>query len=400
MWAIRAHDRGSVILSLNSRHMDVDDLVKLALAQEADHAVILLDPDGRVVAWFAGAVAVLGYTEREMIGQSLERLFTPEDIARGEVEHELRSARKYGKGEDDRWQVRKDGLRIWANGIVTGLRHRGDLVGFVKILRDRTDVRGQLDSLENRLEAAAKAEEHRHLLLGTIAHELRNPLAPLANAGKLIAAAVPDNSTVSYSTKVIERQVGYISQLLTDMLELTRANVGKIQPHFERVDLGAVIQKALETCGSALHDKQQTAETLLPGAITLEADPIRLQQVLVNLVNNSSKYSPPGAKVWIKATVEGEQVVVRVEDNGKGIPSELLPRIFDLLTQAGTSDEMAHGLGLGLALVKSLVEMHGGTVQARSEGEGKGAEMIVRLPVTQTTKEAVRRRVAAGIRSD
>ena len=272
--------------------MDADDLVKLALAQETDHAVILLDPDGRVLAWLAGAVAVLGYTEGEMIGQSLDRLFTPEDIARGEVAHELRTARKYDKAEDDRWQVRKDGLRIWANGILTGLRERGELVGFVKILRDRTDVRGQLDSLENRLEAAAKAEEHRHVMLGTIAHELRNPLAPLANAGKLIAAAVPDNATVSYSTKVIERQVTYISQLLTDMLELTRANVGKIQPHFEWVDLGAVIQKALETCGAALHDKQQTAETLLPGAITLEADPIRLQQVLVNLVNNSSKYSP------------------------------------------------------------------------------------------------------------
>jgi PAS domain S-box-containing protein len=366
--------------------MDVDNLLKCALAQEKEHAVILLDPDGRVVAWFAGAVDVLGYTEPEMIGQSLARLFTPEDIERGEVTHELRSARRYGKAEDDRWQVRKDGLRIWANGILTSLRDRGQLVGFVKILRDRTDVRGQLDSLQNRLEAAAQAQEHRHMLLGTIAHELRNPLAPLANAGKLIAAAVPDNPTVRYSTKLIERQVGYISQLLTDMLELTRANVGKIQPHFECVDLGAVIQKALETCGTALRDKEQTAEALLPGAITLEADPIRLQQVLVNLVNNSSKYSPPGAKVWIKATVEGEEAVVRVEDNGKGIPSELLPRIFDLLTQAGTPDEMAHGLGLGLALVKSLVEMHGGTVQARSEGEGKGAEIIVRLPVTQARK--------------
>jgi len=321
--------------------MDVRALLKLALTQQSDHALILLDPAGRVVAWSGGARNVLGYTESEMLGQSLEPLFTPEDIARGEVAHELRSARTYGKAEDDRWQVRKDGLRIWANGILTALREGGELVGFVKILRDRTDLRGQLDTLQNRLQAAAKAEEHRHLLLGTVAHELRNPLGPLANAATLIAAAVPDNPAVIRSTKLIERQVGYISQLLNDMLDLTRVHAGKVQPHFERINLGTVIQNALETCGAALRDKQQSAEVLLPGDITLEADPTRLQQVLVNLVSNSSKFSSAGTKIWVKVTVEGEEVVVRVEDKGKGIPSELLPCIFDLLTSRYSRRERA-----------------------------------------------------------
>jgi two-component system CheB/CheR fusion protein len=149
--------------------------------------------------------------------------------------------------------------------------------------------------------------------------------------------------------------------------------------------LRQIIQEAIETLSTQLQDKTQKVDVLMPLAITLEADALRLQQVLVNIVGNASKFSPKGATIWVKATVEGAEAVVRVEDQGQGIPSELLPSIFDLFTQASVPrrDEAAAGLGLGLTLVKSFVDLHHGTVQARSEGAGKGAEFVFRLPLKQ-----------------
>jgi PAS domain S-box-containing protein len=367
--------------------MTSEELLGLALSQELEHALILLDANARVVGWYAGATNVLGYSADEMLGQPLDRIFTPEDLARGELALELKSAAAYGKSEDDRWHVRKDGIRIWVSGIVTALRDAaGELVGFTKIMRDRTDLRGHVSTLENRLALAAAGDEQRHTVLGTLAHELRNPLGPLVNAAHLIQLAVSDKPEVTYSVKVIQRQVQFIDQLVKDLLELTRVNVGKVQPHFRRTTLRSITDNAIETCSAALGEKKQTARVFMPDEVPLNADPVRLQQVLVNLISNSSKFSPPGATIWIKATVDGNHVVIRVEDRGQGIPTELLPRIFDLFTQAGSEENVgtSHGLGLGLALVKSFVEMHHGTVQARSEGAGKGAEIIVRLPLTQS----------------
>jgi len=363
------------------------ELLELAREQEQEHALILLDVNGVVVSWFPGAVRTLGYSAQEMTGSTLERIFTPEDLERGDLDWELRAARAYGKGEDDRWQVRKDGVRIWVSGTMTGLRDEtGAIVGFVKILRDRTDLRAHIETLQSRVQYSADTENQKHLALGTLAHELRNPLGPLTNAARVIRAVAADRPEIASCVQIIERQLRFIEKFVQDLLEATRVGVGKVKLHCEELDVRTVIDNAVETCSAVLTERGQTVDILIPGtSLRVEADAVRLQQVIVNLITNSSKFSPVGSRIWIKVTVDADELVLRVEDKGRGIPPELLPRIFNLFTQAGSDgDRPGQGLGLGLGLVKAIVEMHGGTVQARSEGDGKGAEIIVRLPLRQS----------------
>ena len=371
----------------SSQDYGEEALFALVREQETEHALIVLDPQRRVVAWRGAATKLFGYSAEEMRGATLDRLFTPEDRTRGEVTNEYETALSYGRADDDRWLVRQDNVRIWASGVLSVLRtHDGGVAGFSKIFRDRTEVRGQLDTLKNRLDAALQADHRKNVFIGTLAHELRNPLAPLANAAHIIRLSPLDKVQIDCSLRIIERQVHFIEGLVSDMLDVTRIGTGKIVLNRDVVELRQVLEAAIETCSTQLEDKRQVVNVLMAASITLEADALRLQQVFVNLIGNASKFSPADTKIWIKATVEGVEAVVRVEDSGRGIAGELLPHIFELFTQAiePPRDQAIHsGLGLGLTLVKSFVELHHGTVQARSEGVGKGAEFTVRLPLKQ-----------------
>ena len=363
-----------------------EQLLALLLDQETEHALILLDENRRVVAWRGGATKMFGYGFEEMYGATLDRIFTPEDRERGELDNEYDTALSYGRADDDRWMVRQDNMRIWVSGVLTVLRtENGTVKGFSKIFRERTEIRTQLDTLRNRAEEALQAEHRRNIFIGTLAHELRNPLGRLSNAAELIRLSFGKQPEIVYPLSVIQRQVRFIAGLVDDMLDVTRIGTGKLLLNIATVELRQIIDEAIETCRSQIKDKQQAVEVLMP-SITLEADALRLQQVLVNVIGNASKFSPENSKIWIKSTVEGVEAVVRVEDKGRGIPGELLPGIFELFTQASAPprDDAAHsGLGLGLTLVKSFVELHHGTVQARSEGIGQGLEMIIRLPLKQ-----------------
>jgi two-component system CheB/CheR fusion protein len=359
-------------------------LLHLLLEQSKDHALILTDAAGLVVGWFPGAEQVFGYTPPEMIGQPVLRLFTPEDRERGLADHELEIARRDGRSEEDRWMLRKDGNRVWTSGIVMALRDKGGaLCGFGKVLRDRTDVRGQVESLENRLSALLKADERKNIFLGTLAHELRNPLAPLVNALQLMRLTRPADPDLVYPVKLIERQVEFLRRMVDDLLDLTRIGAGKIELQKARVDLNEALRRAAEACRPRAEERRQAFHVLLPPTpIPVEADPARLQQVFVNLLTNAVKYTPEAGTVWLKSTVEGNEAVARVEDTGVGIAEAMLPRIFDLFTQEEESRYRSDGgLGIGLSLVKSLVTLHGGTVQVRSEGRDKGSEFTVRLPL-------------------
>jgi two-component system CheB/CheR fusion protein len=363
---------------------DAGDLLRLMHDQAEDHALILLDPEGVVVAWMMGARRIFGRDAESMVGQTIECLFTPEDRAleapRSEREHALRS----GKAEDDRWMLRSDGARFWASGFLDCLRHPdGSIAGFAKVLRDRTDVRGQVEALRNRVEALAADDARNVVMLGTLAHELRNPLAVLTNAADLIDLARPGDPKLSYALRVLRRQTGYVKTLIEDLLETARIRTGKATLHAERVSLAALVDQALEIVAPAYRERGQTIEVLLPPTpIMLEVDRVRLTQVLVNLLTNASKFSESDRRVWVKAVVEADELVIRVEDRGRGIAAEMLPYVFDLLSQAESpARERERGLGLGLALVKEYVELHGGVVQVRSEGIGRGSEFAIRLPL-------------------
>ena len=357
--------------------------LSMGVEQDPLHAVIGLDPEGRVLEWSTGAANVFGYCAQEMLGHPLDRLFPPEDLARGESTWAVCAAKTYGHAEEDRWMVRKDAARAWITCVTTALRDEaGDVVGFLKIARDRTDLKSHVETLQQRLEAAATAERERHVVLGTLAHELRNPLGEVANAARILERLVAsDDERVTQSLHAIERQVGFIEALVADLLESTRLATGKARLRYENVDLREVVERAAETCRAALHGRRQVLDVALDESIILRADRVRLQQVLVNLIGNSSKYSPEGARILVRATLDRDQVVLKVKDPGRGIDASMLPRIFDLFSQAGEGHGAGHGLGLGLGVVKTLVEMHGGSVAAHSGGLGRGTEMTVRLPL-------------------
>jgi two-component system CheB/CheR fusion protein len=353
-----------------------DDLLRLLVSQTDDHAVILLDPGGTVLAWLAGAEHVFGYAAHEIVGRTADVLFTPEDRSRGAHDHELAVARADGRSESDRWQVRRDGTRVWASGVVVALRDEaGAVVGFGRVLRDRTDVKAQVDALANT--AARQA-----VFLATLAHELRNPLAPIGNAAEIIRQT-STAGTHEAPLGMIERQVGQIRRLVDDLTEVTRAGAGKARLELRTCHLEDILTGAADACRPLARTRRQDFHLLcLPTPTTVRVDPDRLHQVVVNLLANAIKYTPEGGQVWLKATVEGDEAVFRVEDTGVGIAPDLLPRIFDLFTQEESSLGLSQGgLGLGLSVVKELVARHGGTVQVRSKGRGKGSEFTVRLPV-------------------
>ena len=365
---------------------EAERLLALWSAQVRDYAVLLLDPDGRVVGSAGGLEEQLGFAAGELIGDSLARIFTAEDRALGLDRHELVVAATIGRGEDDRWHLRQDGTRVWISGVITALRDAdGRLVGYAKAMRDRTDLRAQIETLERRIVALEHGDEQKNVFLATLAHELRNPLAPLANAAHLIRLAGGDDR-MRYPLQVIDRQLALLKRLVDDMMDVTRIETGKLELQFAPLELQAVVRQAVELCRPQAAGKPVALEAVLPEVpIGIEADASRIEQIVVNLVHNAIKYTPAGGCIWVKLTVEVGTAVLRVQDTGIGVAPEMLPRIFELFTQETEARPQADGgLGIGLSLVKRLVEAHQGIVEVRSEGRDRGAEFTVRLPLRQT----------------
>ena len=366
-------------------HSQVETLLALLTRQAVDHAFILFDTAGRVTWWSTGAGKIFGYAPEEIVGQPSALLFPPGDVAAGMPEYELKAAASSGMGEDDRWMRRKDGTLFWATGAMVALRGEGgQVVAFGKVLRNRTDLKEQIDALRNLAKDLEAACRHRDAFLGTLSHELRNPLAPIANAVGIIRAGLKEiPPEVAFALRVVERQMHLLERLVEDLMDVTRARVGKLQLRVAPIVLQELIREVVAGVGEQVRRRGQHLDVVLPdGAIVAPGDRDRLHQVLANLLINASKYTPEGGRIWVKATTEGEDAVVKVSDDGAGISGEMLPRIFDLFTQVeSTRDASQGGLGIGLALVKNIVSLHGGSVQARSDGPGKGSEFAVRLPL-------------------
>lgn len=360
----------------------VRHLLKTFLARTEDHAVICIDPAERIHAWLGAAEEIFGYRPQEAVGQPAALIFTADDRQKGIDKYELALARRHSRSEDDRWHLRKDGMRIWVTGSVDAITDdAGDLLGYVKVVRDKTDLRTRIEALEKQLEALKASQQRTHLFLSTLGHELRNPLSPMQTACHIVEKLSSD-PRVGKAVEVVTRQVGVLSRLAEDLMEVSRVGAGKVQLDLKMVDLREALNDAVFGMRRAAGEKGVNFECLLPdGALPVQLDPERFQRVILNLLGNAFKYTPAGGTVWLKATQEGDDVLVRVEDTGIGIAPEVLPRIFDLFTQESQAADMVpSGLGIGLTVVKELVELHGGSVQARSAGAGKGAEFTVRLP--------------------
>jgi PAS domain S-box-containing protein len=541
------------------------DLFRFMIENVKDYAIFMLDAEGRVATWNAGAEHMFGYLESEIVGQPFSCFFTPEDIQSGRPKKELATAQAAGRAADEGWRVRKDGSRFWASGVNHPLRD-GDLKGFVKVVRDLTErkqvedrlreeteiaetlngigtdlvreldlhkllqkvtdeatklthaefgaflsnaigprsecyslysLRGLLqealadfpiarnaplfdptfrgagvvrlddvsrdpryrqtalrsmpghgpvksylavpvvsssgtvlgglffghstagvfserverlvvgiaaeaavaidnarlyqearllsEELRRQNEELAESDRRKNEFLAMLGHELRNPLAPIVNALHIIRSETQANPLIEQAASMAERQTRHLARVVDDLLDLARITRGAILLRKERVSLADVVNRAVETVQPTFDAQGQRLSVSYPReTIWLEGDPIRLQQVLVNLLNNAAKYTPRDGRIWCAAQVQGRDAVLRIKDTGVGIAPELLSKVFDLFTQAERSLARSEGgLGIGLTMVRQLVEMHGGSVEARSAGVGRGSEFIVRLPVVE-----------------
>ena len=348
-----------------------------------DYAIFMTDPDGRVVSWNAGAERVLGYPAQEVIGRHVALFGTPEQARDGAPPPELRQAARDGFCEQERWHVRKDGTRFWAHELVTALRdENGDIDGYAQVMRDITDRKQLEEELRRQAEELAEANRRKDEFLAMLSHELRNPLAPILNSVHVIRQVKADHPVLRQAGNMIERQVRHLARLIDDLLEVTRITRGKIVLHRARVDLNPLARRAAESTQQLMQERRHELEVALsPAPVWVEADPTRIDQILVNLLNNAAKYTDAGGRITLAVAREGDEAVVRVRDTGIGIAADMLPRIFDLFAQADNSLARSRGgLGIGLALVRNLVQMHGGVIEARSEGLGRGCEFVVRLP--------------------
>jgi PAS domain S-box-containing protein len=289
--------------------------------------------------------------------------------------------------------------RMWVaalQGAPYDIEHRLIVDGTVKWVRERAELEfdGQgrllggfgttqdITELKEAEQALIEADRRKDEFLAMLAHELRNPLTPIRNAAHVLSRLEMQEPQVRWAQQTIERQVGHLSRLVDDLLDVSRIVRGKVTLKMESVELAAAVNQALDMARPLIDAmKHQVAVRLPAQPVYLESDPVRLAQVLLNLLDNAAKYTPEGGRIEVEARLLGPVVEIKVRDNGMGIPAELLPQIFDLFQQGErTLDRSQGGLGIGLTLVKRLVEMHGGRLEAHSEGVGLGAEFTICLP--------------------
>jgi PAS domain S-box-containing protein len=349
-----------------------------------DYAIFAMDTAGRIVHWNEGAFRITGFTAEEMIGRMFETIFTPEDIDAGAPQQELLAAKRAGRAADERWHLRKDGSQFWAMGIVVPIRSESnELVGFGKFLRDRTDLKQMQETLQAQNSALKRADEEKNSFLAMLAHELRNPLSVMTNSLHMLRRQVGSGATTQLEVERIQRQIQHTKRLVDDLADLASARREKMHIEFKDFDLRLVAREAVDAVLAQSEKRQHTINMFLTETpIMISADASRIHQILVNLLINAVRYTPPRGTIGLGITSEDKEAVVRISDSGIGIPPDKLASIFELFTQAHEDhSESQAGLGIGLALARELVTVHGGSIQAMSEGTGKGSEFVVRLPL-------------------
>ncbi|MBB2917524.1 PAS domain-containing hybrid sensor histidine kinase/response regulator [Cupriavidus alkaliphilus] len=353
-----------------------EESLRLLVEGVKDYAIFMLDPGGHIVSWNSGASYIKGYRRDEIIGRHFSLFYPQEDIAAGKPARHLDLARRAGRIEDEGWRVRKDGSLFWANVTLTAVYDDSRaLRGFAKVTRDMSERR--------RREELERSSQRLNEFLATLSHELRNPLAPVRSALTAMRLAPGDGALANQSLALIERQVTHLSRLVDDLLDIGRITSGRIELRTGPVELDEIIGLAIEGARPALDAKSQRVDVQgAPGAIRMDADKTRLVQVLQNLVLNASKFSPAGTVVTIATAVQKRTLELRVTDQGRGISPHALEDIFQLFVQESRpGTDVQGGLGIGLSLCRSLVELHGGTIEATSAGPGLGSTFTLRLPL-------------------
>jgi PAS domain S-box-containing protein len=361
------------------------------IAQLENYAIFAVNLEGRATTWNEGVERVLGWAREEFMGMPAEKLYAPEDIAAGVHRDEMQRAAEEGSATADRWLRRKDGTPFYAVGLTSRvLDAQGHVTGFSKVLRDRTAWRLAQDEREAAYESeriarqeAERANRLKDEFLATLSHELRSPLNAIVGWVHILRRNIEKDSDLARGLETIERNARAQTQIINDLLDMSRIMTGKVRLNVRGLSLHRAIGAALDAVRPAAEAKNiHLSVTLDPAVDRVRGDPSRLHQVMWNLLTNALKFTPAGGQIRVTLERADGYAEISVHDTGIGIPISFLPHVFDRFRQADASTTRPYGgLGLGLSIVKHLVELHGGSVRARSPGEGQGSTFIVSLPL-------------------
>ncbi|HZS46991.1 MAG TPA: PAS domain S-box protein [Blastocatellia bacterium] len=361
-----------------------------AIVEMADDAIIAKNLNGTITSWNKGAERLFGYAAKEVIGRQITVLFPPD---RTQEEDKILEHLKRGERVEpfETVRLRKDGQPVDVSVTISPIKDaNGEIIGASKIVRDisryKQNEKEREELLRREQETRSEAEAANRLkdeFLATVSHELRTPLssilgwAALLRKGSLVPEAIPN------AIEVIERNAKAQAQIVNDILDVSRIITGKLHLNIERIDLAPIIDEAVDTVRLAAQGKELNLITSYnPDAGLVFGDPQRLRQVVWNLLSNAVKFTPKGGRIEVRLQRIDSEVEIIVSDTGKGISQNFLPYIFERFRQADTSMARIYGgLGLGLAIVRHLVELHGGTVSVESSGEGQGSTFTVRIPL-------------------
>ncbi len=356
-----------------------------AVVDTAGALVCVIERDGRISRFNRACEATTGFSAAEVCGVNIwESGLIPADQLAGAQETwaEL-VAGTFPTMHQNEWVARDGSRRLiaWSNTALRGRDGRVEHVIATGI--DITDQAAAERKLQGVVEQLRDADRRKDEFLATLAHELRNPLAPIRNAVQILKLKGPADPKLRWGRDVIDRQVQHMARMLEDLLDVSRIAREKLELRREPVQIGGVVDVAIETSRPLLESGHHVLTASVPAEPNwVDGDAVRLAQVFANLLNNAAKYTRDGGKVWLTVTTRDGKVVVSVKDEGIGIPADVLPRVFDIFSQAKPALYRAQGgLGIGLSLVKGLVELHGGKVSAKSEGTDRGSEFLVELPL-------------------
>ena len=387
-WALPLHDEHGAIIGAVALNEDITDEWKAneqrerlaALVRSSTDAVVAKDRDGIITDWNPGAERMYGYSRSEAVGAPIGIIIPEDRAAEGKWLMELVS-----RGETlDQYEterIRKNGTRVSISLSLSPIRNAlGRIVGAATISRDVTERKQDEARLREQARALELADRRKDDFIAILAHELRNPLAPIATAVDLIGLKDREGD-YDEVVQIVRRQLGNMRRLLDDLLDVSRMGRGLLTVQKASIELRDAIRQAVETARPHIEQKQHVLELHVPEQpIPVLGDLQRLVQVFVNLLTNAARYTEPGGAISIHCTDHGDHVTVRVRDTGMGIPRHMLDRVFDLFRHPEPKDHAPNGLGLGLTLTRFIVEAHGGAVGAHSSGPGEGAEITVILP--------------------
>jgi PAS domain S-box-containing protein len=366
-----------------------EERFRLLVSEVTDYAILMLDPEGLIASWNAGAERIKGYRSDEILGKHFSCFYTTEDVESGMPAHELKVATEQGRFEDEGWRLRKDGSRFWANVVVTALRDgTGHLRGFARVTRDITEHKRTQEIIMHAKEEAERASKFKDQFLSTMSHELRTPLNAVLGFSDLLADERygPLNDRQQRYVAHIHTGGKHLLKLISDILDLSKIEAGRMELTREDVTVALAFGEVISALYPLAEKKSQALVQQVEPHLHVNADAMRFRQVLMNLVANAIKFTPENGRIELAARQVDNQVRLEVRDNGPGIPLDQQQRIFEAfvrLTQTGTATE---GTGLGLAITSRLVELHGSKLQIESQ-PGAGTCFYFSLPLVAITPD-------------